>query len=85
MVHQDVGRLDIPVHHSSRVQKINRTEYIINEVYNVIGGKWLYLIRYLVQYLSEVALHVLHDHEQVGELELRGFRLVIILANDNVV
>ena len=51
----------------------------------MVGGKWLHLIGYLVKYLTKVALHVLHDHEQVGELKARVLRVVIILANDYVI
>ena len=51
----------------------------------MVWRKWLHLIRYLVQYFSKIALHVLHNHEQVRELELRLFLLVLILADDYVI
>ena len=51
----------------------------------MVWRKWLHLIGYLVQYLSQVALHVLHNHEQVRELEGRLFLLALVLANYDVV
>lgn len=48
-------------------------------------GKRLDLLRYFVEYLSQVTLHVLHYHEKVLELELRVATLLIILADNDVV
>lgn len=69
MVDQDVGRLNVPMHDACRVQEVHGAEHIINEIDNMVWREWLYLVRYLVEYFSEVTFHVLHYHEQVRELE----------------
>lgn len=85
MVYKDVGGFDITVHDPCCVQKVHCAEQIINQVYYVLRGKGLHLFRDFVEYFSEVALHVLHYHEQVLELEL-GFALqVIVLADYDVI
>jgi len=51
----------------------------------MVWRKWLHLVGYLIEYLSEIALHVLHNHEQVRELEGWLFLLALVLANDYVI
>ena len=69
MVDQDIRWLDIPMHDTGGVHKVDGAKNIINQVDYVFRRKWLHLIRYLVEYFSEIALHVLHNHEQVRKLE----------------